>query len=917
MNEQKPEAQPETQPKPNDPNTPSGAASNHGPQDGMPDNYTSESIQVLEGLEAIRKRPGMYVGGTGLNALHHLVYECVDNAIDEAMAGYASTITVRLGVDGSCTVIDDGRGMPVDPMKHENPTINGRPAVEVIMTEVHAGGKFDDHTYKVSGGLHGVGVKCVNALSEWTEVEVVKQSRVHLISFERGAIVRPLHVMSEPPADGTTRHSGTRISFRPDPTIFPDTEFRYDTLQHRLRELAYLNAGVTIRLVDERVDNAGQMRDETYRTDDGLIAYVLHLNSSKAAMSPAISIVREDEEARIRCEIAMQYTDATAENLLAFGNNIPNPDGGTHVAGFKVALTRTINAYAKRSGILKERDLVPSGDDLREGLTAIVSVRLSEPQFNNQTKEKLLNPEVEGFVAAAVAERLGAWLEEHPSEAKRICLKAVLAAQAREAARKARELIRRKGALDSGGMPHKLADCSSNDVERTEMFIVEGDSAGGSAKGGRDHVTQAILPLRGKLLNVERARLDKVLGFEEIRTLIQALQCGIGEDFDLAKLRYGRVIIMTDADVDGSHIRTLLLTFFFRQMPQLVRAGKIYIAQPPLYQVVSGSSRNKRTQYVLSDRQMGNVLTDLALQSTRLAVRDADGEIVRTLDGDELRRVLRQLARLDELVTVSQRRGIPFPSLLESRRRDPSGEGRLPTHHLQWPEGEELCWSEEEARAAVERLDLVIDDLGAGTTRGGNGTGEQVDRRRIATLRELHENRELGRIFHDLAESSIDIDDYALIQEESVTGEKLPARYAWLVEGSLRRGRHVVDKSDAGDKSDGGDSDETSEAASNRSEASTGNAELVEAPNIPAITRTLHEVGRRGIEVKRFKGLGEMEPEQLWETTMDASRRTMLRVNWESASEADSLFATLMGENVEQRRNYIEKHALEVKNLDV
>jgi len=902
------------------PNAALRSDSDHGPQDGMQDNYTSDSIQVLEGLEAIRKRPGMYVGGTGLNALHHLVYECVDNAIDEAMAGYASTITVRLGVDGSCTVIDDGRGMPVDPMKHENPTINGRAAVEVIMTEVHAGGKFDDHTYKVSGGLHGVGVKCVNALSEWTEVEVVKQSRVHLIGFERGAIVKPLHVMSEPPADGTTRRSGTRISFRPDPQIFPDTEFRFETLQHRLRELAYLNAGITIRLVDERVDAAGQVRDETYRSDEGLVAYVVHLNTSKSPMSPAVSIVREDEDAKIRCEIAFQYTDATNENLLAFGNNIPNPDGGTHVAGFKVALTRTINAYAKRSGILKEKDLVPSGEDLREGLTAIVSVRLSEPQFNNQTKEKLLNPEVESFVAAAVSEQVGAWLEEHPTDAKRICMKAALAAQAREAARKARELIRRKGALDSGGMPHKLADCSSNDVERTEMFIVEGDSAGGSAKGGRDHVTQAILPLRGKLLNVERARLDKVLGFEEIRTLIQALQCGIGEDFDLAKLRYGRVIIMTDADVDGSHIRTLLLTFFFRQMPQLVRAGKIYIAQPPLYQVASGGSRNKHVQYVLSDRQMGDVLTDLALKSAKLAVRDADGEIVRTLEGDELRRTLRHLARLEELVTVSQRRGIPFPTLLESRRRDPSGDGRLPTHHLQWPEGEELCWSEQEGHAAAERRDLVIDDLGAG------GDSAPVERRRLATLRELHENREMERIFTALAEVSLDIEDYALVQEESVTGEKLPARYAWKVEGgSARRSKgsdSAAQTSEPHEDSEGTDGDAGAAASSEKAGAekagsSAARVELVEAPNIPSILRTLHEVGRRGIEVKRFKGLGEMEPVQLWETTMDASRRTMLQVNWESASEADALFATLMGENVEQRRNYIEKHALEVKNLDV
>ncbi len=897
------------------------------PAGARADTYTSDSIQVLEGLEAIRKRPGMYVGGTGLNALHHLVYECVDNAIDEAMAGYATTVTVRLGVDGSCTVVDDGRGMPVDPMKHENPAINGRAAVEVIMTEVHAGGKFDDNTYKVSGGLHGVGVKCVNALSEWTEVEVVKAGRSHLISFARGVILNPLHVSGEPGGPADADRSGTRISFRPDPEIFPDTEFRFETLEHRLRELAYLNSGVTIRLVDERVDASGRRREATFFSENGLRAYIDHLNASKTVVSPCVILSRKDEDGRLECEIALQYTDATNENLLAFGNNIPNPDGGTHIAGFKTAVTRTINNYAKRSGVLK--DLTPTGEDLREGLTAIISVRLADPQFNNQTKEKLLNPEVEGFVSTAVSEHLGAWLEEHPQEARKICLKAVLAAQAREAARKARELIKRKGALDSGGMPHKLADCSSNDVERTEMFIVEGDSAGGSAKGGRDHVTQAILPLRGKLLNVEKARLDKVLGFEEIRTLIQALQCGIGEDFDIAKLRYGRVIIMTDADVDGSHIRTLLLTFFFRQMPQLVRQGKIFIAQPPLYQV----ARGKTKQYVLNDRQMSEVLTELALRSAALIIRDASGETIRRLEGDDVRRLLRTLTRLDELVTVASRRGIPFTELLASRERDPLGQRRLPTHHLQWSDGEALCWSEDETRALIEKHALVLDDLstdattaaagrprasgaGAGDAAGRGGTAGEVsgDRRRRATRRELHENRELERLIERLAEFSVDIDDYALVQEESVTGERLPTRYAWAVTVEPRGGGRSAGRNALAEEADG----EATALVSTRATAASGpRIELVEAANIPAIVRSLHDVGRRGIEIKRFKGLGEMEPLELWETTMDPARRTILRVNWESASEADALFATLMGENVEQRRAYIERHALEVKNLDV
>ena len=839
------------------------------------DDYTSDSIQVLEGLEAVRKRPGMYVGGTGLNALHHLVYECVDNAIDEAMAGFATRVTVRLGVDGSCTVTDDGRGMPTGPMKHENPRIDGRPAVEVILTQLHAGGKFGDNAYKVSGGLHGVGVKCVNALSEWTRVEVVKDGGVKSILFTRGEVSEPLADMDQPGVvDIPEGRNGTRISFKPDTTIFPETDFRFETLQHRLRELAYLNSGVTIRLIDERVDSSGRIREETYHDEKGLIAYVTHLNSAKRVDSPLIYLEGGDEKQEIRAEVAMQYTDSTSENLLAFGNNIFNPDGGTPVSGFKTALTRTINGYAKRNNLLK--DLVPSGDDLREGLTAIVSVKIADPQFNNQTKEKLLNQEAEAFVSQLLTEGLGAWLDQHPSEAKQIALKAVLAAQAREAARKARDLIKRKGALDSGGMPHKLSDCSSKDVASTEIFIVEGDSAGGSAKGGRDHVTQAILPLRGKLLNVEKARLDKVLGFEEIRTLIQALQCGIGEDFDSSKLRYGRVVIMTDADVDGSHIRTLLLTFFFRQMPDLIRRGHIFIAQPPLYQLLRG----KQSSYVLNDRRMNEMLTEFALRHAVFAVRDDDGSVSSRVEGDDARRMLRRLERLDELVTVSQRRGLLFTDLLEIRRRDPENGDRLPTYHLRWAAEEKLFWSEGDALAFIASNDLVVDT----PVETDDEAAEKVEiaPERIATLRELHENREIDRVIIDLAQCGVSIDDWALVQEEAVTGERLPTRYGWLVSNPKKEGE-----------------------------------ELVEAANIPEIVRTMQDVGRRGIEVKRFKGLGEMEALQLWETTMDPEQRTLLRVTWDAASEADSLFSTLMGENVEARRKYIEEHALEVRNLDV
>jgi len=829
------------------------------------DTYTSEQIQVLEGLEAIRKRPGMYVGGVGLSALHHLVYECVDNAIDEVMAGFASTITVRIGVDGSCTVVDDGRGMPVDPMTSDNPAIHGRPAIEVIMTQLHAGGKFDDNAYKVSGGLHGVGVKCVNALSVWTDVEVIKEKKTWMIGFSRGEVNKPLHVVEE--YKGKRRRTGTRITFLPDPEIFTDTEFRFESLEHRMRELAYLNPGVSIRLIDERVDSEGNLREEIFFSEHGLADYVKYINRGKCEYSSLISLTMADDETGMICEIAMQYTDATSEVLLAFGNNIVNPDGGTHVSGFKTSLTRTINAYAKRNNLIK--GLTPTGDDLREGLTTIISIKLLEPQFNNQTKEKLLNPEVESFVSVIVTKRLGAWLEEHPSESKQICMKAILAAQAREAARKARDLIKRKGALESGGMPQKLADCVTNDVDHSELFIVEGDSAGGSAKGGRDHDTQAILPLKGKILNVERARIDKVLGFEEIRILIQALQCGIGEDFDLAKLRYGRIIIMTDADVDGSHIRTLLLTFFFRQMKELVRQGKVYIAQPPLYQV----TRNKKCFYVNNENEMTSLLTDMAINTVAFITRDKKGKEISRIEGDDLARVTRHLSRLSELIDIATRRGTPFATLLEMRENDPDGRGRLPNYRVVWLNNEVVCWSEEDARKVIANNDLLLDDI---NVEVNNGNASQ-----IAALRELHENKEIDVLIETLKSFNIDLDDYSLVQEETISGEKLSTKYAWIIDPN------------------------------------TDNEEVVDVPNVPDILEALRKIGRRGIEIKRFKGLGEMNPEELWDTTMDPAKRTLLRVTWDSASDADQLFTTLMGEQVECRRKYIEDHALEVKNLDI
>jgi DNA gyrase subunit B len=847
--------------------------------------YSAEQIKVLEGLEAVRQRPGMYIGGTGVNALHHLIYEVVDNSIDEAMAGFAKTVSVTIHADGSCSVIDDGRGIPVDPIRHEKPELNGRPAVEVVMTVLHSGGKFgqEGSAYKVSGGLHGVGVSCVNALSEYLRCEVYRDGVIHAIEFERGRVTEPLHVVGPIPAN-SPRTTGTMVTFRPDPLIFPDTTFNAAILATRLRELSYLNPGVTIKFVDERVGPDGRIRSEVFHARKGLPEYVEHLMVGKTTIGPVVYLRKEEPEQSLVCEVALQYHDGYNETLLTFANNINNVDGGTHAQGFKNALTRAINAYARKNGIIKPNDPTPSGEDLREGLVAIVSVKLPNPAFNNQPKEKLLNPEIEGFVAATVNAGLDAWLEEHPGDARRLCQKAIVAAQAREAARKARELTRRKSALESGSMPHKLRDCKTRGPD-SELFIVEGDSAGGSATQGRNVETQAILPLKGKIINVEKARLDKVLEFEEVRTLIQALRCGIGEEFDAAKLRYGKIIIMTDADVDGSHIRTLLLTFFFRQMPELIRRGLVYIAQPPLYKV----SKGKTGQYVLNDRALQERLEQIGLESAVLQVR-ALGEddertgpprIERTLSGDPLRRAVFLLRRLQELVTIAERRGVKFPDLLAARAQDPQGRHRLPEYRVTWRGGDAWCWSESDALALISGKGLALADAFAnGEDAPSSGP--------TASLRELHENRELERLFVELARLGLSIDDYALVQEESPSGERMPAKYAWVVTGDAPEG-----------------------------EESGRGSKVVECPSIPSIIEGLEQIGRRGLVIQRFKGLGEMDAEQLWETTMDPSRRTLLRVTWDVASEADSLFSILMGEEVEPRRRFIEEHALEVKNLDV
>jgi DNA gyrase subunit B len=750
-----------------------------------------------------------------------------------------------------------------------------------------------------------VGVSCVNALSEYLDCEVWRDGIIHAIGFERGRVTQPVKVVGKIPANAA-RTRGTSVTFRPDPEIFPDTTFDYPTLCARLRELSFLNPGVTLTLTDERVGADGKIHSQTFRAEQGLAEYVGHLMTGKNALSAGIHIKREDAELGMTCEVALQYHDGYNESVLTFANNINNVDGGTHAQGFKVALTRALNGYSRKAGIFREKDPTPTGEDLREGLIAIVSVKLPNPQFNNQPKEKLLNPEVESFVCAAVQEGLENWLEEHPGEAKRICLKGIVAAQAREAARKARELTRRKSALDSGSMPHKLRDCKTRDVDASELFIVEGDSAGGSATQGRNVETQAILPLKGKILNVEKARIDRMLDSEEIRTLIGALRVGIGGELDISKLRYGKIIIMTDADVDGSHIRTLLLTFFFRQMPELIRRGHIYIAQPPLFQLSRGG-RSKRGGYVLNGKLLDDTLMDIGLESASLVVREVtvrdeatySVREARRLEGQPLRRALHLLRRMADLVEIAERRGVRFKDLLAARAADPDGKGRLPTHRVTWRGGDAWAWSEDQALQVVSARTLRLADRPQQDEGPAGGSGE-------ALVRELHENRELERLFTELAELGLPVsaDSYAGERQEAVTGERIPARVPH-------------DPGEAGESHAEPAPAEAAEEAEEGPRAAPASAREVECPNLPSIMDGLREIGRRGLQIKRFKGLGEMDAEQLWETTMDPQKRTLLKVTWDIGSNADALFSVLMGEEVEPRRRFIEDHALEVRNLDV
>ncbi len=791
--------------------------------------YGAEQIKVLEGLEAVRKRPSMYIGSTDVAGLHHLVYELVDNSIDEALAGYCRHIKVQIGINNSITVIDDGRGIPVDI--HEDTGLTG---TELVLTKLHAGGKFENSAYKVSGGLHGVGLSVVNALSEYLEVEIRRNGKIYVQKFERGEKRSELTVV------GTTTQTGTIIRCQPDPEIFENTVFSFDTISSRLRELAFLNSGIRITVEDER--DEGRSKEFVY--EGGIVSFVEYLNANKTPINsqPIYISGRRNE---IDIEIAIQYNSAYKEQIFTFANNINTHEGGTHLSGFKAALTRTVNSYINQHNLLKGNKVGLTGEDIREGMVAVISVKIPDPQFEGQTKTKLGNSEVKGLVESLVNEKLSHFLEENPGVAGAIVEKIVEAAKAREAARKARELTRRKGYLEGSMLPGKLADCQEKDPMKAEIFIVEGDSAGGSAKQGRDRKNQAILPLKGKILNIEKARFDKMLTSEEIKILITALGTGIGsEDFDLAKLRYHRIIIMTDADVDGSHIRTLLLTFFYRQMEELVKRGYLYIAQPPLYRV----TRGKQHEYLSTERELSEFV--IRHNSREMEVAAGEGDAAAVLRGAELTTVLLRLIPYKESMDRLNARGYPALLLKEMIRLGFAGRGDL---------RDDAKW--EALRGALPACGASFVELVAD---------------------EVNDSRKM--IVKDAAELPLAID------------------YNLLKSGDYQALLQLTEKLDV---------------LREPPYTLRFKEDEVKAQSREELLREVLEKGKTGINIQRYKGLGEMNPEQLWETTMDPGRRKLLRVTVEDDVEADDIFTVLMGDNISARRTFIEENALQVANLDV
>ena len=798
--------------------------------------YKADNIKVLEGLEAVRKRPGMYIGDTSERGLHHLVYEVVDNSIDEALVGHCDNIEVTIHIDNSVTVIDNGRGIPVDIHSTE-----GVSAAEVVLTKLHAGGKFDKASYKVSGGLHGVGISVVNALSENLEIEIKRDGKVYQQSYRRGD---PQDRLKEV---GKSKERGTLVTFKPDSEIFETVDFSFDILSQRLRELAFLNSGVKITIEDER----SQKKHEFFYKG-GLLSFVEHLNRAKSVIHPKV-VHFEGEKDGVEVEIAMQWNDGYSENVFSFANNINTAEGGTHLIGFKSALTRTVNSYAIESGQLKRDDENLQGEDVREGLTAVVSVKVPEPQFEGQTKTKLGNSEVKGIVEALVNEKFSSYLSEHPPDAKKIVSKGVEAARVREATRKAKDLARRKGALDSGSLPGKLADCQERDPALSEIYLVEGDSAGGSAKQGRDRRNQAILPLKGKILNVEKARFDKMLSSQEIRLMITALGTGVKEDYDASKLRYHSIIIMTDADVDGSHIRTLLLTFFYRQMPDLVEKGHLFIAQPPLYKV----KRGKQERYLKDEATLEDHLIELGTENIRVrAINDGNG-----LTGQSLQNFVKKVSRWEKLmalVTRKRKNRVIIEGLLleeefsEETLKDEKAlrsiESRLASYvNLMAPEQTPVsCALEEDPEHNCFKLIC--------STRTNGSKSQTIINREFLISAEY---KEIKKLFTDL--TSIGVPPYAV---------------------------------ENGDQ----------------------HAQL---RSLTEVLEYIMEGGKKGQYIQRYKGLGEMNPGQLWETTMNPETRVLLQVRIEDAVEANDIFSTLMGDEVEPRRKFIEEHALSVKNLDI